>query len=270
MAFKKRYLFNTIFILTFCFASQVWGDDLRILTCEEAPANYLQDGELMGTTVDIVEEIMGYLGVERNIEILPCNRAYTYTQKRSNVIFFTCARTQERINEGFHFIGPVITREHVLWKRKGADISINSINDIKQQDLSIGSMIGEWRGKYFKDRQIRVLNEYSHEFNARNLITGKIDLWASSDIEALSVLKRVGYSLEAVELAYVINSSPSYIMLSRDMHPEAIEKWEGAFREILSNRNFIKGLEEKWSDKLGAKLVFLKNKGLMISHKTYP
>ena len=52
---------------------------------------------------------------------------------------------REKIDLGFHFIGPVMTRKYLLWKRKGADFKLSGIEDIKARGLRLGTVRGDWR-----------------------------------------------------------------------------------------------------------------------------
>ncbi len=244
--------------------SIVVADELRILTCEEPPTNYyLIEGEFSGTSMDIVEEIKRSLNLDVEIEVLPWVRAYSYAKKDANIVVFTCGRSQERIDHGFHFIGPVITRKHVFWSKKGKSFNISSIKDVKEKNLELGAMRGCWRSKFLMDQGLKVQNETDHKQNIRKLLTGRIDLWVSSDIEAPPIAKEAGVDIEEIEIAFVFKEAASYIMLSRDTPQEMIEQWEKAYSEIQKTDFFIKA-SKKWSDILGYEMGYANDKGFFV------
>lgn len=114
MAARMVILF--LFIIFPSFASSQAIE--RIVTAEETPTNYTINGEVTGTTTAIVREILRLLDREVEIEIFPWARSMRIAQKEPNVIIFTAGKSSERINHGFHFLGPVSTRKHVLYKKK--------------------------------------------------------------------------------------------------------------------------------------------------------
>ncbi len=237
---------------------------MRIVTNEEPPTNYyLEEGEFTGTTVDIVEEIKRYLNLDVEIEVMPWARAYETAKTDPNVVLFTAARTQERIDHGFNFIGPVITRKHVLWSKKGNNFNISSIQDIKEQNLRLGAMRGDWREKYFIDLGFSVDDVTSHKQNLVKLLERGIDLWISSDIEAPPISREVGVSMEEIEIAYIFQEASSYIILSKDTPEETVKEWKKAYTEFQET-DFFENASKKWSDILESEVGYTKNTGFFI------
>ena len=243
--------------------SQIIGDteQIRIVTSEEPPMNYYSDeGEFIGTNVDIVEEIKRYLDLDVEIEVMPWARSYLIAKENPNVAIFTASKTQERVDLGFSFVGPLITRKHILWARKGSNFNINSIQDVKDQDLRIGAMRGDWREKYFVDLGFDVEDSTNHEQGLRKLIEGSIDLWALSEMDAPLHARALGINAEEIEAAYVFREALSYIMLSKGTPEETVKEWEKAFEEIQGT-DFFEKASEKWSSILGSEIGYTKDMG---------
>ncbi len=254
-------MFIFLFVVTIVNAD---AGELRIVTNVEPPTSYYsEEGKFTGTTTDIVEEIERYLNLNVKIEVMSWARAYHIAKKDPNVVLFTAARTQERIDHGFHFIGPVITRRHLLWSKKGSAFNINSIQDIKDKNLRLGVMRGDWREKYFLDRGLNLENVTSHKQNLMKLLKGRIDLWVSSDIEAPLIAKEVGADMGEIEIAYIFKEASSYIMLSRDTPKETVEKWQKAYAEIQKT-DFFENASRKWSKILGLEVGYAKDTGFFI------
>ncbi len=240
------------------------AEKMRIVTNEEPPTSYYsEEGEFVGTTVDIVKEIERYLGLDTEIEVMSWARAYETTKAGPNVVLFTAARTQERIDHGFHFVGPVITRKHVLWARKGSDFNINSIQDIKDQNLQIGAMRSDWREIYFIDLGFTIDDTTSHKLSLQKLLDGKVDLWVSSDIEAPRVTEEIGVDMGEIEIAYIFKEASSYIILSKDIPEETVEEWKKAYAEIQKT-DFFENASKKWTNTLGSKVGYAKDTGFFI------
>jgi polar amino acid transport system substrate-binding protein len=72
--------------------------ELLILT-ENLPAlNYMENGELVGPSVEIVKEIQSRVGSTEPIHVYPWARAYKIAQERENVVLFGTAYTTNRRN----------------------------------------------------------------------------------------------------------------------------------------------------------------------------
>ncbi len=252
---------TTIYLLVFIVLnfSSVNAQE-RILTAEEPPTNYRQNGKLIGTTVDIVKEIKRYLNLNVRIDLWPGARAIRTAKKHPNVVLFTLGRTQDRIDHGYHFIGPVITRNHLLWSKAGSSFNITGIQDIKNKKLILGATRGDWREKFFQDHGLKVQSVTNHELNVRKLLFGRIHLWVSSDIEAPPILDKLGYDMKQIEIAYIFKRSSSYITLSKGTPREMVEKWRDTFTKIQQTDFFDKA-SKKWSIILGYELQYAADTG---------
>ncbi len=237
---------------------------MRIVSNVEPPTSYYSEEEkFIGTTVDIVEEIQRYLDLDVEIEVMSWARAYETAKEDPNIVLFTAARTQERIDHGFNFVGPVITRRHLLWARKGSDFNINSIQDIQDQGLLLGAMRGDWREKYFIDLGFSIDNVTSHKQNLEKLLVGRIDLWVSSDIEAPPIVKEAGADMGEIEVAYVFQEASSYIILSKDTPEETVKEWERAYEEIQKT-DFFEKASQKWSNLLESEMGYSEDTGFFV------
>jgi len=236
---------------------------IRIVTTEEPPTNYTYQGKLVGTTIDIVEEIKRYLNLRVRIEVMPWTRSFKIAKEKPNVVIFTAGRTQKRIDHGFHFIGPVITRKHALWCKKEKSFNISNVKDIKTMNLSIGSMRGDWRTLFFKDQGIKVQEVANHEQNLIKLIKNRFDLWVSSDIEATPILNKLGYDIKDIKIAYVFKEAASYIMLSRGTSKDIVNKWQNAYAAIQKT-DFFEKASRKWSNVLGLEFGYTKETGFFV------
>ncbi len=250
-----------LFLVSIGYADEI----TKIVTNEEPPTNYYsKEGKFTGPSTEIVEEIKKKMDLYVEIEVLPWARAYMYAKKEPNIAIFTAGKTQGRIDHGFHFIGPIFTRNHVLLKRKGTPYLIKSLEDVKKQKLLVGSMRGDWRAKLLKDYGIRVdEGAASHEQNIRKFMRKRFDLWVLSDLDAPFVVKNAGFNISDIEIAYVITEASGYIMLSRGTSKEIVKGWQNTFFE-MQKTDFFKKTAMKWSDILELNLGYTVDKGFYL------
>ncbi len=235
--------------------------DVRVITADEPPTNYKENDEVVGTTVDIVRALIKELNSDSNIEFMPWSRAIKLVSENPNIAVFTAGKTKQRIDHGYYFIGPVMTRKHVLWKRADRYLSVSSIEDIKNKNYRVGALRGDWRGKLFEKNNVEDVRK--PEQNLEKLLRGRIDLWVTSDIEAPSVAKSISVDIKDIAVAYVIKEAPSYIMLSKDTPSNTVRAWEAALIE-LQKTDFFEKVADKWKEKLGLDLSYADDKGFYI------
>ncbi len=251
-------LINGLMLMLFSVLS--YGE-VRIITADEPPTNYKENGEIVGTTVDIVKGIVQQLKSNSSVEFMPWSRAIKLVSEKPNVAVFTAGKTQKRIDHGYYFIGPVMTRKHVLWRRADRYLPVSSIEDIKNKNYKVGALREDWRGKLFEKNNIEDVRK--PEQNLEKLLRGRIDLWVTSDIEAPSVAKSVNVDINDIAVAYIIKEAPSYIMLSKDTPSDTVKAWEAALIE-LQKTDFFEKIADKWKVKLGLDLGYAADKGFYI------
>ena len=237
---------------------------LRVVTANEPPANYMEDGKLTGLSVGVVQKVLSRISPDTKIEFLPWARAYSLAKSRPNVMAFTAGRTQERIDLGFHFIGPIITRTHALWKLADKPYAPGSFEDLRRQNWLVAGLREDWRTNFLIDRQITVTKNPDIELGLKQLVHGRVHFWITSDLEAPAITRKYGLDLARISQSLVIRQSPSYLMLSNGTAPEWIDRIEGAFASLRES-GFFEKEAQFWSEKLGLNLTYSPETGYVSS-----
>lgn len=235
---------------------------VRIVTSEEPPTNYTLNGKFSGISTDIVKTILSELGQDIPIEIYPWARAYNIALSAPNVVIFTAGKTQERVEHGFFFIGPVSTRRHSLYKKSGRKLTAESIEDVIRQGLKVGAMRGDWRAGYLEDRGVTVDFVVEHAQNIKKLMANRIDLFVLSDLELTSALDQAGIDHGEVELALVFDERPAYILLSKGTPEAVVDQWRRVFAALQAS-DFFQKQSRKWNVILGIPVVYAPDTGFM-------
>ncbi|XYK79026.1 MAG: substrate-binding periplasmic protein [Labrenzia sp.] len=255
----KLSVLSMIAALTLCMTAE--AQEVRVVTSNNAsPTNYTENGALVGTNVDLVQEMLNSMGASTEIEAYAWSRAYNIAKTEPNVAIFTAGRTDERVSMGFEFIGPIINRDHVLYAKKGRNLKIASIDDIKNQGLVVGGTDGDWRVNLLAKNGVEVDAVTKNSLNIKKLMGDRIDLVISSNLSASSLAGEGGYSVEDLDPVFTIRSSPSFIMLSPGTSEANIQKWRSAYEKLYKN-DFFEKATQKWSDKLGITLSYKENEG---------
>ena len=126
---KKLFIIAASMILL---ASQpVLSAELTILTENLPPLNYVDNGTLVGPSVEIVREIQKRVGSQEQIQVYPWARAYKMALEKENVILFGMTYTDVRKNK-FKWVGPLATKRDILVAKKGSGIKIKDLEDAKK------------------------------------------------------------------------------------------------------------------------------------------
>ena len=70
--------------------------ELTVLTENLPPLNYVEDGVLVGPSVEIVQEIQRRVGSNEEIKVYPWARAYKMSLEQENVVLFGMTHTEVR------------------------------------------------------------------------------------------------------------------------------------------------------------------------------
>jgi len=251
-----------VFFLSLTFCSPSHASDLRIITVEEPPTNYIGETGLTGTSVDIVREMLDRLDVEIDIEMVPPARALQIASTQPGVVLFTAGKTEKRIEQGFTFIGPVITRRHALYAKSGTDIKVERLEDVSAQGLVVSGIRGDWRVTHLEERGVPVEITAEHVQNFKKTLLGRSDLFISSDVEVASNAEAAAAAVSDFEQVHVFREAPSYILFSKGTDPVVISAWQAAYASLVNDRAFVDSLTQKWSLQLRMPLHFSWDRGL--------
>ena len=74
--------------------------------------------------------------------------------------------------------------------------------------------------------------------NLAHLQQGNIDLWVSSDFNALHLARQAGVPPERLELAYAFYTVDNYIAFSKATSPHVIRLWQAVLDEMKSDGSY--------------------------------
>ena len=234
--------------------------ELTVLAPSEPPTNYMQYGELLGTTVDIAKELLKRTGHDVAIQMQPWSRIYETALHEKNIMVLTVGKTAEREKHGFHFLGPVMSRTHAIYKRHDSPLSPSSIKEIVRNNFPVGAVRDDWRAHELLTAGVKLDISNNPDLNIRKLQTNRFDLIVCSDIEAQPLLQKYNLSEDYITKAITIKEAPSYIMFSKNTDPQILIQMESAFK-ALQQTEFFSSIARKHTKTLGYSLVYSPQKG---------
>ena len=222
--------------------------ELTILTENLPPLNYVEDGVLVGPSVDIVREIQRRVGSQEEIKVYPWARAYKMALEEENVVLFGMTHTEVR-HEQFKWIGPLATKRDILVAKKGSGIRINSLEDAKKVKR-IGTLRDDTRERLLKSQGFTNLEPVSDEqMNAQKLVLGRIDLWTYKIPGLRTVCDLAGVDYKEMEEVYSLREINVDIAFSKKTSDSIVQKWKNAFNEMVADGTLMK-IRKRWNKRI--------------------
>ncbi len=230
-----------------CASHTTRSEALKIYTEVTPVLSFLNsDGELVGSSVEIVRAIQKMVGNNDPIEIVPWARGYSYiTQpENSNIVLFSGAYTQQRHNL-FKWVGPIASVSWDFFATDDSDLEINSLEDAKAV-AKIGVVI--------KDVRVSILQQHgftnlvgvsNNDQNIKMLLRKRIDLWFGDAISIRGYSKQQGINPIRFKSVYHYADQGLFIMFHHNTPDAIVEQWQRAYWQLVTNGTIGK-IAKKW------------------------
>lgn len=243
---KKIFLIVTSIVLITC--QSVICEELTILTENLPPLNYVENGVIVGPSVEIVKQIQKRLGSREQIQVYPWARAYQIALREKNVVLFGMTYTKVR-EDKFKWVGPLATKRDILVAKKGSGIKIDRLEDAKKVK-SIGTLRDDTRERLLKRHGFTNLEPVSDEqLNVKKLALGRIDLWTYKIPGLRTICDLAGVDYEQFEEVYHLREIDLMIAFSKMTSDSLVQKWKDAFDEMIMDGSIMQ-IRQKWNMKL--------------------
>ncbi|RED52371.1 substrate-binding periplasmic protein [Aestuariispira insulae] len=197
MMFKKYSLFTCIALMIgFLSVGGPAAAQIRLVTENYPPFNYQdENGEVTGVSTEIVRELMKRAGIEYSLTVLPWKRAYLQALSELDTCVYSTAETEER-EKLFHWVGPIIENDWVLFAKKGRFDKQMTLDQAKA--FRIGGYPGDAITQFLLSEGVDVEVTGKDESNLKKLMVDRIDLWPSGLVIGRHVARSEGHEIEPV------------------------------------------------------------------------
>lgn len=259
---------NTILFL-FCFLapSLLFSAPLRLVTAEEPPNNFSEDGQIKGIAVDVVNAMVKESGLEVSHHIYPWKRSYEMLKNETNIGVYSTTRTPERENK-FQWVGPLVGKTFGLFQHKQARFSAKSIDTVKSSYLVL-SQLASWQHDYLLSNQFKNISTHqSHEKMAHLMKHHRGDYWFVGDLDMIVATRENNISPSLFKLAYPIREGANYIAFSKDVPQNTIQQLQDALKKIKTSGQMDE-IAKKWSEILGIQLEASSKRGIIVKQDAH-
>jgi polar amino acid transport system substrate-binding protein len=203
MHMHKRLLFalvGVVFGLSASAHAELAPDYRVVLLTENFPPynmasngkNFAREDNLDGIAVDIVREMFKRAEVNYSMTLrFPWDRIYKLALEKPGYGVFVTARLPER-EALFKWVGPIGPDDWVLLGRSDSPINLTSLEQAKQ--YKVGAYKGDAIAEHLLENGLEPITVLRDQLNAKKLMAGQIDLWATGDPAGRYLAKQGGVS----------------------------------------------------------------------------
>jgi polar amino acid transport system substrate-binding protein len=237
-------LWSVLLLATAAHASGSDGPQLRILTEDNPPLNFEQDGEITGLATEIVRALVQRTGTKASIRMVGWPEGYQALAEHPDVALFSTVMTAERKGR-FQWVGPIALLDTNLYALPGSGIEIANLEQARN-----AGRIATVR-KYYSEQLLAdegfadTESSADRETALRQLLDGKVRLVVSSNAEMPSTLTRTGASMGDVKNAFTLSTDLVYIAFSQGTSPTLVARWQAALDAMKRDGSFAR-IYAKW------------------------
>ncbi len=234
--------------------SAVNAQEIKVVTEEWAPYNYMENGEVVGVATDVVKATLAKAGIEAEIKVYPWARAYNMALEQENVLIYAIYRSEKRENL-FKWICPANPpNDYFLFKlKKRTDLIINSLEEAKKYQVGVMKDDNGHQfllGKGFEDdKNLDITSD--EDTNLRKLFGERVDFIPGAELTLAARLKKLELSfgeLEKTVPMYAGEPDSSCMAFSKQTSDELVERVRAAHEQVKAE-GFIEATMEKYLKK---------------------
>ncbi|WP_286266361.1 substrate-binding periplasmic protein [Thalassotalea atypica] len=241
--FQPIFIYVVGFVIVVSF--NVFANDkkaaVNFYTEAYPPANYVEEGELKGITVDTLKAMWQHLGEkEQPISIVPWARGYRYALDVDRSALFTMSKIPAR-ERMFKWVGPIFYSTHVLFAKKKRKLKINSLGQVFDYDIAaVRGDISEVALLQlgFPSSNLSAVLKLEQAFLM--LETDRVDMIVLTIHGYYHLASLIGFDTKEYEQVWQVNKVGNYIAFHKNTPDSLILKYQTAFEAIAKQRIAIK------------------------------
>ncbi len=182
--------------------------------------NFAQEDNIDGIAVDVVREMFKRAGIKYSLTLrFPWDRIYKLALEKPDYGVFVTARLPER-EALFKWVGPIGPDDWVLLARGDSKLVVNNLQQAKQH--RIGAYKGDAIAEHLEKQGLQPVTSLRDQENAKKLMAGQIDLWATGDPAGRYLARQEGVS--GLKTVLRFNSAQLYLALNKEVPDEVVQK----------------------------------------------
>ena len=216
-------------------AAESPGTDLVLLTENFPPYNMAKNGKnfaqgenIDGIAVDIVREMFKRADVTYSLTLrFPWERVYKLALENPGYGAFVMARLPDR-ERLFKWVGPIGPDDWIMLAKADSTITLETLDDARK--YKIGAYKGDAIAMTLAKQGLKPVVVLRDQDNAKKLVSGQIDLWATGDSAGRYLARQEGVS--GLKTVLRFNSAELYLALNKEVPDETVAKLQAALDQL--------------------------------------
>ncbi|MGZ7458313.1 substrate-binding periplasmic protein [Pseudomonas sp. Ma2-10] len=190
--------------------------------------NFAQDENINGIAVDIVREMFKRAEVSYSLTLrFPWERIYKLALEKPGYGVFVMARLPDRENL-FKWVGPIGPDDWIMLAKADSKISLESLEQARK--YKIGAYKGDAIAQTLAKQGLKPVVVLRDQDNAKKLVNGQIDLWATGDPAGRYLARQDGVT--GLKTVLRFNSAELYLALNKDVPDDVVAKLQAALDQL--------------------------------------
>lgn len=190
--------------------------------------NFAQDENINGIAVDLVREMFKRADITYSLTLrFPWERIYKLALEKPGYGVFVMARLPDRENL-FKWVGPLGPDDWIMLAKADTKISLESLEQARQ--YKIGAYKGDAIAETLTKQGLKPIVVLRDQDNAKKLLSGQIDLWATGDPAGRYLARQEG--VHGLKTVLRFNSAELYLALNKDVPDETVAKLQAALDQL--------------------------------------
>lgn len=225
----------SVFLAAGARAAETSGPSLVLLTENFPPYNMARNGKnfaqgenIDGIAVDIVREMFKRAGINYSLTLrFPWERIYKLALEQPGYGVFVMARLPDR-EKLFKWVGPIGPDDWIMLAREDSKIALQSLEQARK--YRVGAYKGDAIAETLAKQGLNPLVVLKDQDNARKLVEGHIDLWATGDPAGRYLAKQAGVS--GLKTVLRFHSTQLYLALNKEVPDETVARLQAALDQL--------------------------------------
>ena len=216
-------------------AAESPATDLVLLTENFPPYNMAKNGKnfaqgenINGIATDIVREMFKRADITYSLTLrFPWERVYKLALEKPGYGVFVMARLPDRENL-FKWVGPIGPDDWIMLAKADSKISLETLEQASQ--YRIGAYKGDAIAETLTKQGLKPILVLRDQDNAKKLVNGQIDLWATGDPAGRYLARQEG--VNGLKTVLRFNSAELYLALNKDVPDTTVAKLQAALDQL--------------------------------------
>ncbi len=214
---------------------------LTFITEEYPPYNYIDNKQLTGRSIELLEAIFVATNTplnSRDIRLYPWVRGYELALSQPNTVLFSTTRTAAR-EASFHWVGPIAQDQVALLAHRNAPISIDSLAHAMTLGLRVAVIREDIGAQVLMEAgypEQLIFPAIDNRSALRLLTRGRVDLWAYSTGVAAWIAESEGLPRNSLIPIHTLSESSLYFAINQATDRRLVALMQKAFESVQASR----------------------------------